>query len=153
MRCDKFIGNGCKSFRRPALILAIRPRVQHHDPPLNPLQQLLGRVDFLLERVEAAREIGSDVLAGIRPLDQHAQIVGAPPERLPQRLVFLQTPPALHHLLRFGLVIPEIGLADPLLDAAELFVEAGILKDASVVPRPGVPGRRTVAPDLRVLPP
>jgi hypothetical protein len=101
-----------------------------------------GRVDFLLEFVEAAREIGSDILARIGPLDQHAQIVGAPPERLPQRLVFLQAPPALHHLLRFGLVAPEVRFANPLLDAGELFVEAGVLKDASAVPRPGVSGRR-----------
>ena len=103
----------------------------------------LGRVDFLLELVEAALEVGADVLPRIRPFDQHAEVVGAPPERLPQRLVFLQAPAALHHLLRFGLVAPEIRFADALLDAGQLFVEAGTLKDASGVPQPVVRGRRT----------
>jgi hypothetical protein len=97
----------------------------------------LGRVDFRLELVEPARQIGADILAGVRPLDQHAEVVGAPLERSPERLIFLQAPATLHHLLCFGLVVPEAGLANPLFDLRELFVETGAIKDASAVLPPG----------------
>ena len=110
----------------------------------------LGRLDLRLELAEAAREIRADVLPSIRPLDQHAQIVDVPAERLPQRHVFLQTPAALHYLLRVGLVTPEIGLARLLLDVGELFVKPGTLKDASAVPLPGARGLRTGGLSLRV---
>ena len=85
----------------------------------------LGGVDLLLKLVEAALEIGADVLAGVRPFDQHAEIVGAPPQRLPQRLVVFQAPAALHHLLRVGLVVPEVGFADALLDARRALRRGG----------------------------
>ena len=38
--------------------------------------------------------------------------------------------------LGVGLVVPEVRLTDALLDPGQLFVEAGVLKDASAVPSP-----------------
>jgi hypothetical protein len=42
----------------------------------------LGGLDFSLEIVEAARQVGPDVLAGARPFDQDAEVVGAALELL-----------------------------------------------------------------------
>ena len=81
-----------------------------------------------LEFAEATREIRADILPIVRPLDQHAQIVGAPAQRLPQRLIFLQAPAALHHLLCVRLIAPKIRFANPLLEVGELFVQSGTLK-------------------------
>ena len=80
-------------------------------------------------------------------------IIGPPAQRLLQGPVFLEPSPSLHDLLRLGLIAPEVGLADALLDVGELLVELGTLKDASVVLRPGGPDRRIAVPDLRVQPP
>jgi hypothetical protein len=43
----------------------------------------------------------------------------------------------LHDSLRFGLVVPETGLARPLFYVGKLFVQASGFKDASAVPPPG----------------
>ena len=110
----------------------------------------LGRLDLRLKLAETSHEIRVDVLPGVRPFDQHAQIVGASAERLAQGHVILQTPPALHYLLRVGLVTPEIRLAGPLLDISELLVKLGTLKDASVVLPTGAQGPRTAGQGLRV---
>ena len=74
---------------------------------------------------------------GVRPLDEHAEIVGAALQRLPQRLLVFEAPAPLHDFLRFGLVVPETGLAGALFYLGKLFVEAGAFKDASAVPPPG----------------
>jgi hypothetical protein len=104
----------------------------------------LGRLDLLLELVEAASEIGGDVLAGVDPLEQHAEIVRTPLQRPEERLVFLQPPAALHDLLRLVLVAPERGRVDPLFYVGQLRVEAGTLKGTSGVP-PRVGSSRRVA--------
>jgi hypothetical protein len=51
-----------------------------------------GGVDFGLERVERAFEIGADVLAGLRPFEQHAEIVDLLREVVAQ-LEILREPP------------------------------------------------------------
>jgi hypothetical protein len=94
----------------------------------------LGGFDLLLQLVEATREIGVDVFASVRPLEQHAEIVGSPLQRFEERLIFLDPPPALHHLLRLVLVVPEPGRVDALFYFGKLFVKAGTLKDTSGVP-------------------
>ena len=54
-----------------------------------------------------------------------------------QRLLVFEAPAPLHDFLRFGLVVPEVGLAGSLLYLGKLFVEASAFKDASAVPPPG----------------
>src|SRR5436190_18727553 len=102
----------------------------------------LGAFNLLLELVERAREVGRDVFAGAGPLDQHADVVGAPPERFQQRPIFFEAPAALHDLLRFGLVAPEVRRRGPRLYLAELRVKVCALKDASAA-------RATVCSDPR----
>jgi hypothetical protein len=74
----------------------------------------LGRFDFLLELVEAAGEIGDDVLAGVPPFEQHAEVVSTPLQRPEERLVLLEPAAPLHDRLRLVLVVPEPGRVDPL---------------------------------------
>jgi hypothetical protein len=93
----------------------------------------LGSLDLLLELRESSREIRADVFAGIDPLDQDREVVTAPLQGAQERQVVFDAAPLLHHLLRRGLVAPEIGGGYLAFDVGELIVEAGCLKDASGV--------------------
>jgi len=98
-------------------------------------------LDFALlhlgvEPVETAGQIVGHGLALVRPLEQHGQVVGAPPERLAQLVVLLQAPPALQRLLRRSLVLPEVGCRRLLVQAGELDGQIGVVKDSSAGPRP-----------------
>jgi hypothetical protein len=97
----------------------------------------LRGVHLCLEVVEATGQIGSDIFAGIGPLDEHAEIIGATLQRSLERLLVFDTPPPLHDFLRFGLVVPEAGLAGSLLYLGKLFVQASGFKDASAILPPG----------------
>jgi hypothetical protein len=97
----------------------------------------LRGVDLGLEIVEATGQIGSDIFPGIGPLDQHAEIIGAALQRSLERLLVFDAPPPLHDFLRFGLVVPESGLACPLFYFGKLVVQASGFKDASAIPPPG----------------
>jgi hypothetical protein len=97
----------------------------------------LRGIDLRLEVVEATCKIGRDVFAGVGPFDQYAEIIGAALQRPLQRLFVFESPPPLHDSLRFGLVVPETGLARPLFYIGKLFVQASGFKDASAVPPPG----------------
>jgi len=97
----------------------------------------LRGVDLRLEVVEATGQIGNDIFAGVGPLDQHAEIIGAALQRSLERLLVFEAPPPLHDFLRFGLVVPEAGFAGSLFYLGELFVQASGFKDASAIPPPG----------------
>jgi hypothetical protein len=97
----------------------------------------LGDIDLGLQVVEAPGQVGGDVLSGVGPLDEHAEIVGAALQRAFQRLLVFEAPAPLHDFLRFSLVVPETGLAGPLFYLGKLFVEASGFKDASAVPPRG----------------
>jgi len=97
----------------------------------------LRGVHFCLEVVEATGQIGSDIFAGIGPLDEHAEIIGAALQRSLERLLVFEAPPPLHDFLRFGLVVPEAGLAGSLLYLGKLLVQASGFKDASAILPPG----------------
>jgi hypothetical protein len=68
----------------------------------------LAGLDLRLVRVEAADEIGLDVLALLEPLDQHGQVVGPLAEAVAQRQVVFEPAPPLQDLLRLDLILPEI---------------------------------------------
>jgi hypothetical protein len=91
----------------------------------------LAGLHFLIERVEALHEVGIDVLAGVRPLDEHAEIVGLFLERVNQVAILLQTAAPLQDLLRFRLVFPEIRRGGFRFELGQFLFGAGCLKDSS----------------------
>src|SRR5262245_9172765 len=103
----------------------------------------LGGLDLGLKLVERAGQVGPDVFAAVRPLDEHADVVGAPLEGAAECEVVLDAAATLHYLLRAGLISPETRFADLLLDFGELLVEACVLKDTSAVPPRAGSTRRT----------
>ena len=76
------------------------------------------------------------------PVDQHREVVGLALERGGQRLVVFQPAPALQHLLRVGLVLPEVRGGNLRFEIGQLALEAGFVK----VPSAGAPRVRR---DLR----
>jgi hypothetical protein len=91
----------------------------------------LAGLYFLIESFEGLRELGVDRLAGLGPLDEHGEIVASLLERQHQIAILLEPAAALQDLLRFGLVLPEIGRGGARLEAGQLFVGAGDFKDSS----------------------
>jgi hypothetical protein len=91
----------------------------------------LGRFDFGFEGFERALQIGDDVLAALRPFEQHGQIVEFAGQRIAE-LDFVAQPAApSENLLCVGLVLPEVGSGDPLFDGGKLAVRIGGVKDNS----------------------
>ena len=72
------------------------------------------------KRLEAARQIGDDVLALPGPVEEHAEVVGLLPQRHGQRPVVFEPAPPLQHFLRGGLVLPEIGRGDLRFELGQL---------------------------------
>jgi hypothetical protein len=100
-------------------------RVDGHDrtllivlAPQDPLG--LGRLHLGGERVERPGQFPGDVLALLRPLHQHREVVLAAPERLLQLEVLFETPAPLEDLLGLLGVLPEIGRSDATVDRLEL---------------------------------
>ena len=77
----------------------------------------LAGLHLLLERIEGLAEFGVDRFAGLRPLDEHGEIVALLLERCHQIVVLLEAPAALQDLLRFGLIFPEIRRGGARLEA------------------------------------
>jgi hypothetical protein len=103
----------------------------------------LAGVHFLRQLVEPAREIVGDGLPLLRPFDEDVQILGAPAERVDQRLILLETAAALEQFLRGGLIFPEIRIRDALFDARQFVRRAGGVKDSSADRTRGASGPRT----------
>jgi hypothetical protein len=91
----------------------------------------LGSLDFGLELVETALQIGGDVLAGAGPLDQDAQVGDAAAERVAQLRVLAQAAAALQGALRLLLVLPEVWRRDPRFEGCDLSGVGGAVKDSS----------------------
>jgi hypothetical protein len=77
----------------------------------------LAGLHLLLERIERLTELGIDRFAGFRPFGEHGEIVALLLERRHQVVVLLEAPAALQYLLRFGLIVPEIGRGGARLEA------------------------------------
>jgi hypothetical protein len=67
----------------------------------------LGGVHLLFKGIQRLDEIGGDVLATLRPFDQHADVVDLLRQAGAQLAVLGEASLALQRLLRFGLVVPE----------------------------------------------
>ena len=109
----------------------------------------LAGLHVLLERVQATRELGIDRLARIGPFEQDRQVVGLLPEREDQVAVLLQASPPLQHLLRVGLVFPEIWRRRAGFEASQLLIGFGGLKDSSASRWPVGRALRIVASGLQ----
>jgi hypothetical protein len=68
------------------------------------------------------RELRRHVLAGAGPFDEHGQIVHAALQRGDELAIVLEAAAALQRLLRFGLVLPEIGFGDAGFETGQFFV-------------------------------
>jgi hypothetical protein len=79
-------------------------------------------------------QVAGHVLTLLRPLEQNTEIVQLADERVAKVDLFAQTAPALKRLLRLGLVLPEVGFGDALLERRELARRIGRVKDSSEGP-------------------
>src|SRR5688572_33248344 len=95
------------------------------------------------EILERLAQVLGDRLAGLRPLDEHGEILAALAQRFAQIAVFLDPAAALQQLLRRGLILPEIGSGDPLLYFLEFVRRSGGVKDSSAGRWRGAPSPRT----------
>jgi hypothetical protein len=91
----------------------------------------LAGLHLLIERLERFGELGVDRLPCFSPLDEHGQVFALLSERQHQIAILFQSPPALQGLLRFRLILPEIGRRGARLEAVQFFVRFGTLKDNS----------------------
>jgi hypothetical protein len=95
----------------------------------------LGRLHFLLERLERLRKLVVDRFAGLRPLDQHREIVGALLQRHREIAILFETAAAQHDFLRLVLIFPEVGRGDASFEACQFFAGAGGFKDSYADPQ------------------
>jgi hypothetical protein len=96
----------------------------------------LAGLDFLIERLERLRELGVDVLAGLRPLDEDGEIVALLLEREDEIAILLEPMAALIDLLRFGLVFPEVRRGGFGFELCQFFAGTGGFKDSSANRKP-----------------
>jgi hypothetical protein len=77
-------------------------------------EHLLGfrGVDLRFERIDRPLEVRADILAALRPFEQHAEVVGLLRQAVAELAVLRQAALPLQGLLRFGLVVPEIRRGD-----------------------------------------
>ena len=75
-----------------------------------------GGVDLLFQRVERFLEVGGDVFATLRPLEEDADVVDLLGEAVAEFQIVAEAALTLQRLLRFGLVVPEIGSGDFLFE-------------------------------------
>ena len=75
-----------------------------------------GGIDLLIELVQRFLKIRGDVLAALRPFEQHADVVDLFREAIAELEIFRQAALPLKGLLCFGLVVPETGRGDFLLE-------------------------------------
>jgi hypothetical protein len=77
----------------------------------------LAGLDLLLQRVQGLTELRVDRFASLCPLDEHAEVIAALPERGHQILILFEPAAALQDFLRFGLVLPEVWRGGARLEA------------------------------------
>ena len=68
----------------------------------------LGRLYLGGKIVQRQIQIRVDIFTLLRPFDQHGEVVAPLSQRFDQRAILLQSPSALQHALRRGLILPEI---------------------------------------------
>jgi hypothetical protein len=101
-----------------------------------------GRLDVTAVGLDAPLEIGEDVFALLRPVDENLQVVRLPAERFGQGAIVLETAPALLCLLSVRGVLPEVGSRGGSLDLGQFALDAGFVKAPSAGRRLEPRGRR-----------
>ena len=91
----------------------------------------LAGLHLPIEPIERLRELGVHALARLRPLDEDAEVVAFLLEREAQVAILLEPAAALQDFLGFGLVFPEIVGGRTRVQAVQLLLGAGGLKDSS----------------------
>jgi hypothetical protein len=91
----------------------------------------LAAVDEPGKFLYTLRELGSDILALLGPVDEHGEIVAFGFQRRNQLDFFFDAAAALEDFLRFALVTPEVRGRGAGFYLGELFCGAGGLKDNS----------------------
>jgi hypothetical protein len=91
----------------------------------------LGRLHFLVERVERVSELGLYRFTRLVPLDEDGKVVVFLGQRPREVAILLQPSAALQDSLRFGLVFPEIGGGGARFEARQFIVGTGGFKDSS----------------------
>jgi hypothetical protein len=91
----------------------------------------LGGLHLLIEAVERLAELRVYGFACLGPFDEDGEIIAFLAKRLNQIAVLFEPSPPLEHFLRFGLVLPEIGVGSACLEPGQFFVGAGRFKDSS----------------------
>jgi hypothetical protein len=91
----------------------------------------LARLHVALERLQPFSQVGFDVLALPRPVDQDGQVVGLAAQRRRQRAIVFEAPAALQQLLRRSLVLPEVRSGDLRLDVLDLARQPRVVKGPS----------------------
>jgi hypothetical protein len=91
----------------------------------------LAGLHFPIEDVEGLRELRVDRLAGLRPLDEHTEIVALLLQRSTEVAVLFEAPAALQDFLRLRLVLPEIRRGGFGFELGQFLIGAGGLKDSS----------------------
>jgi hypothetical protein len=91
----------------------------------------LGRLHLRLQLVEPARELVVHGFALLEPLEDDAEVVGGLVELAREVDVLLEAAAPLQDLLRFGLVLPEVGGRDLVLEPGQLLGGTCGLKDNS----------------------
>jgi hypothetical protein len=76
----------------------------------------LGGINLRFQRVERPRQVGANVLAALRPLEQDADVVNFLGKAVAQLEVFGEPALPQQRLLRFGLVVPECGSGNLLFE-------------------------------------
>ena len=105
----------------------------------------LGRLDFLIERLERPAEFGIDLFAGLGPFDEDREVIALLAKGFAQIAILLQPFPSLEDFLGFRLVVPEIGSGSSRLETRQLVLRAGGFKDSSGDRRRAARGLRIVA--------
>jgi len=96
----------------------------------------LARLHFLVEHVDGLRELGVDLFAGGRPLDEDAEVVALLLERCHELAVLFEAAAALQDALGFGLVFPEVGRGGARLEAGQFIRGVSAFKDSSADRQP-----------------
>jgi len=95
----------------------------------------LAGLHFLIEAFERLRELGIHRLARVGPFNENGEVVALLLEGEDQIAILFEAAAALQDLLCFGLIFPEIRRGGARLEAVQLFVGAGDLKDSSADPQ------------------
>jgi hypothetical protein len=94
-------------------------------------------LDVAAEAVERLLEVGGDVFALLRPVDEDGEIVRLLAQRGGERAIVFDAAAALLDLLRRGLVLPEVGRGGAQIEVVQFAGKAGFVKAPSAGRRRG----------------